>query len=386
MTTILRLFLGLSLTVLAVGGGRTADAPSPAPSSGKVLVLDNERTLEGDIDRVGDRYRIRRSVGVTWVEASRVLRLCASAEEAYAFLRDRSNPQDPDERLRLARWCHLNGLRDQAAAEAQAAVELRPDHAEGRRLLQHLEEATRPTPAPSGASPADKVGEARAANDGPGLELNAEALSQFARRVQPILMNTCASCHAAGKGGTFELRRCYEVGLTSPALRHNASAVLAQLNPRQPELSPLLLKAVSAHGASGQAPLRGRQAVAFQTLENWVKLTVSGNPQLRDRFALAPAAPDAPPAKENPPPPSVKTAKPREPTAPAAVTPPPPAQADVAKPTTPPEPTGPVDEFDPAIFNRQMHPGRNPAPNGSRNPPDEREAPARNPVAGAPGW
>src|SRR5262245_41999916 len=108
---------------------RAADTVKPR-STGRVIVLDNERTLEGDIERQGDQYRIRRAVGETWVPGDKVLRLCATREEAYLYLRSRANLGDPDERLRLAQWCQLNALREQAIAEVTAAVELRPNHAE----------------------------------------------------------------------------------------------------------------------------------------------------------------------------------------------------------------------------------------------------------------
>ena len=105
-----------------------ADTPTPAdrgPAHGKVLVLENDQTLAGDVERAGDLYRVRRLIGETTVPAERVLRLCADMGEAYAFLRGRANLSDADERLRLAEWCRLNGLHDQALAEVKAAVELR---------------------------------------------------------------------------------------------------------------------------------------------------------------------------------------------------------------------------------------------------------------------
>ena len=39
------------------------------PATGHVLVLENERVLEGDIVRDGDQYRIRHRVGETTVPA-----------------------------------------------------------------------------------------------------------------------------------------------------------------------------------------------------------------------------------------------------------------------------------------------------------------------------
>src|SRR5262249_38555008 len=160
----------------------------------------NERTLEGDIERVGEQYRIRRTVGELWVRAENTLRLCESREDAYAFLRSRANLLDPDEHLRLARWCHFQGLRRQAQEEAAAPVAPRPTHLESLRLLRSLQRSNAEPPTFQSV----KVPEAEVANS-PPPELSTEALSLFVTRVQPILMNTCANCHATGRGGAFKL-------------------------------------------------------------------------------------------------------------------------------------------------------------------------------------
>ena len=91
------------LGILVALGGSLARAAEPPPSldRGKVLILKNEYTMEGDIERVGERYRVRRKIGETWVPAERVLALTASLPDAYAYLRERINRDDADERLRL---------------------------------------------------------------------------------------------------------------------------------------------------------------------------------------------------------------------------------------------------------------------------------------------
>ena len=126
-----------------------AEEPSAKPAAGKVLLLDNGRILEGDIDRVGDQYRIRREVGETWVSASNVLCLCSSREETYNFLRLRVNLQDVEDHYRLAQWCHRHGLREQTLLELGAALSLRPDHPASRRLLDELRRPVQPLPAPT---------------------------------------------------------------------------------------------------------------------------------------------------------------------------------------------------------------------------------------------
>jgi len=100
------LFL-LSFSLVALLG-----AEEPAPASvpvkpaikGKVLLLENDRVLEGDIELVGDRYKIKRTIGETWLPTNNVVKLCPSMDDAYMFLRSRTNLDDADERLKLVSW------------------------------------------------------------------------------------------------------------------------------------------------------------------------------------------------------------------------------------------------------------------------------------------
>jgi hypothetical protein len=358
------------LGILAASGGiRTLAADrSPTLRKGKVLILKNEYTMEGDIERVGDRYCVRRKLGETWVPAENVLALTASLEDAYAYLHRRINLDDADERLRLARWCRTNGLHQQALVELQAAADLRPDHAETRRLLQYWKQtaatAAKP-PAPTGTTPL-----ANAPGSGtdslPPIEVTTESLGLFATRVQPILMNTCARCHATGRGGHFHLTQVYEDNISNrQTLERNLAAVLAEVNVNQPEASRLLIKAVSDHAHTGQAPLRDRQAAPYRMLENWVKLTVANNPHLRDRV---PSVTNTPATNT-----AVWTPEPRtkghedsewgaEARTPAAPPPAPVARGEKEKTgSNPPSPASnsaatTVDPYDPELFNRKMHP------------------------------
>jgi hypothetical protein len=341
------LFL-LGALVLAVSAWGLLRATEPPRTTGKVLVLDNERTLEGDIERVGDQYRVRRSVGETWVPGDKVKRLCASLEEAYAYLRTRANLEDADEHLRLAHWCQLNGLRDQALAEVQEAVALRPNHVPSQRLLANLKHAASAAPVPAGSEACEPVPVA------PPLDVDAESQALFVTKVQPILMNACANCHAGGRAGIFKLWRAPAAQTSRRTTQQNLVAALAQVNAERPEMSPFLIKAVSVHGDMTQAPLRNRQMLAYRTLEDWVKTVTTNNPQLRERTkgaAAVTAAPDAPPVKLEAAPGAaarpLTVSQPAEtaPSAPPAV----PAQA---------QPPVPLDPFDPVIFNRQMHPQR----------------------------
>ncbi len=302
---------------------------------------------------------------------SAVLCLVASLPDAYAYLRARTNLDDADERLRLANWCRLNGLREQALAEIRAAVDLRPDHAETRRLLQHLQQSE---PAPVKRElPLASVNEPQTEQT-PPVELTTESLGLFATRVQPILMNTCARCHATGRGGKFRLIQAYEGGLVNRrTLERNLASVLAEINLDRPESSRLLSKAVSDHAHTGQAPLKDRKEAPYRTLESWVKLTVANNPHLRNALPptastkgrTTPAHPMAEPPSSAAEPRTAWGADARPAVRPDSSSPTVPSQAPVPvsssapAPPPPPSPPGPADPYDPELFNRQMHPDTN---------------------------
>src|SRR6266446_5276719 len=93
--------IGLTLCALAISAGwamlRASDDTDAPKATGRVLVLANEKTMEGHIEREGDQYRVRRTVGEVWIQSDEVLRLCQTYPEAYEFLRSRANLRDPDE-------------------------------------------------------------------------------------------------------------------------------------------------------------------------------------------------------------------------------------------------------------------------------------------------
>ncbi len=312
-------------------------------------MLDNEHTLTGDIERVDDQYRIKRLIGETCLPATKVLKLCASLEEAYAFLRGRTNLNDPDERLRLAEWCRQHGLRDQALVEAQAAVSLRPRDGHAKRLVGYLQDSRTRAAAPT--TPAVVPAPL------PRVDVSAEALSLFASRIQPILMNACANCHTAGRGGSFQLTRTFTSGMGNRrALDQNLAVCITFVDVLQPKLSRLLTKSVSIHGTGmTAAPLRGRGAPAYRALEQWVLQTLANNPHMRQTLPPANASASVSPALTLPAPPSVANpsgwGEDRKTTPPDTGADPSPAPVVGSQ-----EPTN--DPVDPESFNRAFHPER----------------------------
>ena len=99
MKTISRLVV--ILTFWAAGGSSSsAQELGPPRPAGRVLLLQGDRGLEGDIERIGEQYRIRRGTSEVWLPADKALRLCPDWEDAYVFMKSRANLGDPEERLR----------------------------------------------------------------------------------------------------------------------------------------------------------------------------------------------------------------------------------------------------------------------------------------------
>jgi hypothetical protein len=296
------------------------------------------------------------------------MRLFADWAELHAYMASQSNLRDPDERMRLARWCQMNGRTQEAVAEAKAALALRPGHTATKQLLAILERALATAPsAPAAPAVSEPI-------TPPVVDLSADAMNAFMTRIQPILMNACASCHATGRGGDFQLLRCHDATLNRRATQVNLAAVLKQIHWEQPAHSPALVKALSAHGSATQAPFAGRHAKPFQYLHEWVQSVVTTNPHLRKDFGVATAplgkretpalAPATNPTMQSKPvayevdrpaaPVSLPLVKPL---APMVVSTPQQAPATPARPAAV-APTQPADEYDVLIFNRQMHPAR----------------------------
>ncbi|MCI0683150.1 MAG: hypothetical protein L0Y71_13695 [Gemmataceae bacterium] len=282
----LALLLALGLEDRAAAQAAAQDAP---PASGKILILINDRVMEGEIERVGDQYRIRRGMGETLIAARRGKRLCADWGEALAYVRSQANLGDPDERLRVARWCQQNDLIDDALTEARAALDMRPTHPETKQLVQILQRSSTNAPA---AQPAvahePKVFEAVTP-----LDISADSLALFTTKVQPILLNACASCHSNGQGGGFQLVRSGDLA-PRLATQRNLTMAVRQLRLDNPAVSPLLVKAVSAHGTLTQPLFRDRRAVPVQTLQRWAEQLAANNPHLRETRGGPPVAQAAP--------------------------------------------------------------------------------------------
>jgi hypothetical protein len=207
---------------------------------------------------------------------------------------------------------------------------------------------------------------------------NGESAKMFATKVQPVLANLCANCHARADLSTnFKLRRIDEGYANPQATEFNLRAAARQLNRSNPAASPLLVKAVTPHGTAKEPPLRGKQLPPYKVLELWVHWAVlnEGSPMptsltpavVRSPFVGIPGTTEFAVGGDTP-----VAAKPTEP--PPAIVPVGTTVEHVSIGTKagamPALPAAPVQEtpgevpapgedpFDPAQFNRYAHPQR----------------------------
>jgi hypothetical protein len=294
------------IAAAGIAGLQGQDQAAQEATPRQVVVLSNETTLCGDIERDGEDYRIKTGQGETLIPAARVLRLCQGFDEAYQYLRGRANLRDADERIRLARWCLQNHLLAEARAEIQEALRLRPKHRDAQKLLVRIEAAERDGARPATNENTDPSGSESSetpertptgsevvntsrkqslrnprSESWSSEDLSQETVQTFVRRVQPILLNGCGAghCHGGAKSGGYELIRPPSAAPATAALsRQNLASTLALLDKDFPEQSPLLTKALERHGGGNRPPLGTRDSAAYAALEAWVKKLTPSKP------------------------------------------------------------------------------------------------------------
>ncbi|MDY3551089.1 hypothetical protein R5W24_000163 [Gemmata sp. JC717] len=331
-------------------------------SGTKYVVLKDDKIIEGAVTLRGDVVVVRQGALDRPFGKGQVQFVANNKDEVYKFQLAKVPATDAVARLKVARWCMFSGLREQALAEAREVQQLQPANADAAALVRSLELSLQQFP-PAGAvrmsPPASpnlptELSARPTSPTGPNdcdPDLPPEAIKLFATKVQPILANQCAECHAKSSiVGAFKMARVDPANATPKATRANLWTVAGQLRKDDPAASPLLLKSLQAHGGQRAPSFATRQAVAYRTLEAWVAMAVAkpaaAVPVVPNVFAPTATVPVAP-APALPPAgvPAVETSLP--PAGPAIV----PAPTTPVAPSVPAPgvPTVPVPSVDPVV-------------------------------------
>lgn len=358
------------------------------PASDGVLVLRNGNVLCGVVQQVGDYYRIESAGATLQVPQSQVEMRCRTVDEAYELRRSARGGSTADSHVELAYWCLRHDLLEHAARELLDARTLDPGHPALASLELQLEQivqiranrqqsAARAPVAASAPRPATTL-----PTESPMFDVSTEAREQFVRRIQPMLIHTCATggCHQPGSARRLQLNRwAIDGNGNATFVRRNLAAVVEQIRQEDPAASPLLDYARQEHGAPQGALSKPLEPHQQTLLVDWMNEAAGYQPQDAVDASL-PIESDAADATIVPERTAERAAAgmkgaPRglEPPLPAALTP------AVAAAPLPPGPFVPRDPFDAEIFNRRVA-SRNAAPGRvAKDAPAEAEtsAPAK---------
>ncbi|QVL33121.1 hypothetical protein KIH39_04180 [Telmatocola sphagniphila] len=342
------------LSFVAIGYGQNAKPKS------QIMILENEGIFEGEITQEGDWYHIKRLLGETVVPTDRVLKIVDNITEAYKYLVRRANLSDPDEQIRLTKWCMTYDLRQEAVGHAEATLKLVPENTYAKYIIRSVKEMP-PVPA---AQDVKKVVPVVVETNLPP-DFNQESLGVFVTRVQPIMMNTCASCHVGHENTKFVLQRVY-AGTDRRTSLINLQAVLKYLDRNDVAKSPFLTNSIAAHGNLKNSPLRGKESAPYRHLEEWARnaflkteVAAADVSQIPQSTAAEEAQPlESPKPVSRPLLPRKTNSARTESASPATSTPATTAVSKTAEVKETPKatstkPTEPIDPFDPEEFNKK---------------------------------
>jgi hypothetical protein len=282
-------------TARPVGADETVPATGTRAAAEGVLVLRSGVVVSGKIVRSGDQYEVQSPAGTMAVPESLVKLHAPNLGEAYARLRASAEAQSgANGRITLAQWCLTNHLEKEACQELRDALALEPDRDDAKRLLRNAEEAleARGKPAKITTPAADPVRASRltgGTTEDPGSlgGLSREQGLQFARRIQPLLINNCtaAGCHGRDSETGFRLSK---VTPGKDASRHaaerNLAEILEEIDVKKPRSSPLLTAPRGNHGRRGRPIFVGpRGDEQLAELARWVTAVAAEETQREKR-------------------------------------------------------------------------------------------------------
>ncbi len=310
--------------------GQTAAPASASNPTHTVLLMTNGRLLSGTITREGKKYLVQSRAGTIPVPADQVEETFESIAAVYRYKVAQVPERDPDEHLKLARWCLGQNMTAEAMTELKAVLAVSPRAREAKAMLANLEmnaernRAPRSDPAlmrtsgeaamsaaiPGEARPSeiDALTVRRAVRD---LNISqtpvifdlpptvaAKRGDQFARDIHPLLQASCARCHDEQHPGAFQLVAVRSrKGLSGDILRANLDATLRLIDPENPSRSEILSSALVPHGKSpNPRPIfRGSNDPRYQILSAWVK-SLQLKPPVNDQVLPTRFAPENAPA------------------------------------------------------------------------------------------
>ena len=277
--------------------------PAPAaPTPISVLLMSNGTVVQGEIvdDPGGGVYRLKTAGGSVPYPKTNVRRAGRSVDDLYRYQVAALPPGDFDERMKLIKWCLAHNMTKEAREHLAEVVRLSPDDTEAARMAANLEAndipgkvdpAIRQTSGdPAGDEPGAlppelvKRGRKKYGNNLPEIfdlppALAVRRASEFAENVQPVLQQSCASCHNDKYQGEFQLIPIKtQKDYRNPDIaRSNLDAALRLVDQNNLPKSDLLAAGLVPHGGPNKGAIfKGSNDPRYQVISTWVKRLQSG--------------------------------------------------------------------------------------------------------------
>ncbi|MGI9456824.1 MAG: hypothetical protein ACR2NU_09690 [Aeoliella sp.] len=255
-----------------------------------MVVLHNGNVLIGQVDLLGDAYRVATGASEIRLSLRDVERVVGSLLEAYEAKRKKVRANSADDHLRLAAWCVRQEMWPQAARELNDARQLDSRHPAiplvARRLQISSRAAMRESQPPTKPDAiADQQADEHRARELQELEsfaasLPPGSLEDFTRQVQPILVNGCAAagCHSMDDEQKLRLNRdlLRGIGNRESTLR-NLAAVWEEIDHEHADYSPLVMQPSVPHGGLARPVFSGQRQNLQQRIVEWVRTATMEN-------------------------------------------------------------------------------------------------------------
>ncbi len=251
----------------------------PSEPSRKLLLLDNGKVIQGLIQEGPTGYVVIKPEGKLVFAFDQVRFEAEDLQDAYRQLRNTLPDHSASAHVELARWCVTYGLMDEARKEAREALRREPGSRIARNILEKIDQQlfkTNDLPVVKKTNGGySMLGDAKPLMTVEALGgLPREVASDFVLKLQPLLVNRCATggCHGPGSGNGFELQRVkIGQGSSKSSSERNLAAVLALIDREQPGKSPLLTKLRGDTKSAGlKPPHGGLSSGQMQIVRSWI--------------------------------------------------------------------------------------------------------------------
>jgi hypothetical protein len=334
----------------------SAENTADGNTSNACVLLKNDNVIFGTAYQVGE-YVVIRKGNQSELRLPRTAVACwaGSPADLYRYRVDHREADGYQVYIQEAEWCLQNDLIELAKENLRQAKRMMPGSLTVARLEERILRATSPTnaavPLAGNVIPVDHQEDSMAISGmNPAVSdlqvNNTRVLGEFARSTQVTLLNRCGNCHAPNTGRAWTIASPPgKTRASSKMTSENMLATLPFIDVAQPLNSPLLNKALTAHGGSA-APLGPRHAKAVDSLRRWLLMVGRSDSRQATIEPPSPSAFVSGSSQESFQP--VMAAMPLDPDTSKA-------KASSHQNSVPRRMPEVEDPFDPDLFNRQFH-------------------------------